>query len=269
MAIDRGKYLILGVGVHALDYDAAVEQIIQAAQQHEPLAASALAVHGVMTGAQDRVQRYRLNRLDLVLPDGQPVRWALNWLHRTRLPERVYGPTLMLKLCERAAVDDLPIYLYGSRLETLESLAANLRAKYPGLVIAGRQPSYFRQVSPDEKQQIAHTINQSGARLVFVGLGCPRQETWVYEYRDLLPMPLIAVGAAFDFHAGTVSQAPAWMQRRGLEWLYRLSREPRRLWKRYLLLNPAYLALLFLQATRLHVLKAEDAMPPEGEMNYG
>ncbi|MBZ0316409.1 MAG: WecB/TagA/CpsF family glycosyltransferase [Anaerolineae bacterium] len=267
--IDHGKYNVLGVEINAIDYAAAVERIISAARTQQPLTVTALAVHGVMTGVLDKTHRYRLNRLDLVTPDGQPVRWALNWLHKTGLMDRVYGPTLTLKLCERVASENLPIYLYGSQPETLNQLAQNLTRQFPGLKIAGMQPSFFRQVTADEKLQIATKIQASGAKMVFVGLGCPRQETWVYEYRDLLSMPLLAVGAAFDFHAGTLSQAPAWMQKRGLEWFYRLTREPTRLWKRYLLLNPLYLWLLFLQVTRLRINDPADATAPTEEMRYG
>lgn len=267
--IDHSKYNVLGVEINAIDYAAAVERIISAAQTQQPLAVTALAVHGVMTGVLDKTHRYRLNRLDLITPDGQPVRWALNWLHKTRLLDRVYGPTLTLKLCERAAAENLPIYLYGSQPKTLDQLAQNLTCQFPGLKIAGVQSSFFRQVTVDEKLQIAAKIQASGAKMVFVGLGCPRQETWVYEYRDLLSMPLLAVGAAFDFHAGTVSQAPAWMQKRGLEWFYRLTREPSRLWKRYLLLNPLYLWLLFLQVTHLKISNPDDATAPTEELRYG
>lgn len=267
--MDGGKHNILGVQINAIDYATAVERILSAAHAQQPLAVSALAVHGVMTGVLDKTQRYRLNRLDLITPDGQPVRWALNWMYKTGLTDRVYGPTLTLHLCQQAAAENLPIYLYGSQPETLDKLAQNLICQFPGLQIAGIQSSFFRRVTADEKLQIAAQIQASGAKMVFVGLGCPRQETWVYEYRDLLSMPLIAVGAAFDFHAGTVSQAPAWMQKQGLEWFYRLTREPSRLWKRYLLLNPLYLGLLFLQATRLRINNPADAIAPIDEMRYG
>src|SRR5687768_17055130 len=199
--IDYGKQNLLGISIDAVDYEAAVEKIITAAHNRTPFGVSALAVHGVMTGVQDPSHGYRLNQLDLVVPDGQPVRWALNWLYGLHLRDRVYGPTLTLKVCERAAREELSLYLYGSRPEVLETFASNLQTRFPGLVIAGMQPSRFRQVSATEQQEIAADIRDSGASIVFVGLGCPRQETWVYENRDLLPMPLLAVGAAFDFHA--------------------------------------------------------------------
>ncbi len=267
--LDFGKQNVLGVGIDAVDYESAVEIITAAARDKRPLAVSALAVHGVMTGALDPVHRHRLNKLDLVVPDGQPVRWAMSWLYDVNLPERVYGPTLTLKVCERAAKENLSIYLYGSRREVLEKFEANLKKKFPELKIAGKQPSRFRQVTSDEQIEIAETIKKSGASIVLVGLGCPRQETWVFEYRTLLPMPLLAVGAAFDFHAGTVPQAPEWFQERGLEWLFRFVQEPKRLWKRYAYLNPLYLLLLVLQLTKIRTLPLEDTVSPPGQMRFG
>lgn len=267
--LDFGKQNILGVRINAVDYDAAVEKIISAASDRQPLAVSALAVHGVMTGALDATHRHRLNRLDLVVPDGQPVRWAMNWLYRVKLPDRVYGPTLTLRVCERAARENLSIYIYGSRTEVLEKFSVNLKKKYPALKIAGSQPSRFRQVTADEQTEIVETIRKSGASIVLIGLGCPRQEIWAFENRDLLSMPLLAVGAAFDFHAGTVAQAPAWFQNRGLEWLYRFAQEPRRLWKRYALLNPLYLLLIALQWTKLRTPMPEDSARPTSQMRFG
>jgi exopolysaccharide biosynthesis WecB/TagA/CpsF family protein len=249
--IDRGKHNVLGVRIDAVDYEGAVARIVEAARQRRPLAVSALAVHGVMTGVLDAAQRHRLNRLDLVAPDGQPVRWALNLLHGAGLPDRVYGPNLMLRVCARAAEEGLPIFLYGATEEILADLRTSLLKRFWGLKIAGSRPSAFRQLSAEEQAKVADTIRASGAALTFVGLGCPRQEAWVFEMREALPMPLLAVGAAFAFHAGRLPQAPPRMQAVGLEWLYRLVREPLRLWRRYLLLNPLYVSLLLLQATRL------------------
>ncbi len=267
--IDLGKQNILGVGVSAVDYEAATEMITQAALDRRPFAVSALAVHGVMTGALDAVHRHRLNRLDLVVPDGQPIRWAMKWLHKVALSDRVYGPELTLRVCARAEREGLSIYLYGSQSEVLEKLQANLHTKFPGLKIAGSQPSRFRQVTAEEQAEIAADIRSSGASIVFVGLGCPRQETWVFEYRELLSMPLLAVGAAFDFHAGTVSQAPSWIQRNGFEWLYRFVQEPRRLWKRYTVLNIQYIVLIAMQWAKLRTMAIENTVPPTVEMRFG
>lgn len=238
------KLPILGVGISALESDAAVELVLAAARDRRPLTVSCSAVHSVMEGALDPEHRHRLNELDLVLPDGQPVRWALGWRHGVRLTNRVYGPDFMLAVCARAAEEGIPIFLYGSKNEILDPLATNLRRRYPELVVAGSKPSAFRKLSEAEQIAIASEIRESGAGVVFVGLGCPRQEIWAYENAGLIGLPLIAVGAAFDFHAGAIAQAPGWMQRSGFEWLFRLGQEPGRLWKRYLYLNPLYLWFL-------------------------
>lgn len=269
VAIDAGKQNVLGIRVDAVDYQAAVNKIITAAQQQKKLSVSALAVHGVMTGVLDQTHRYRLNRIDLVCPDGQPVRWALNLLYKTKLPDRVCGPVLMLQVCEQAAQEGLPIYLYGSRPEVLATLIKNLTNRFPKLIIAGSQPSKFRQVSPQEKQEIVEQIRSSGAALTFVGLGCPRQEVWVYEYGEQLGMPALAVGAAFDFHAGNLSLAPELLQKWGLEWFYRLIQEPRRLWKRYVFLNPLYVSLFTLQFLKIVYFDPTNARPPVEERRYG
>jgi N-acetylglucosaminyldiphosphoundecaprenol N-acetyl-beta-D-mannosaminyltransferase len=267
--IDQGKREILGVLVDAIDYEAAVERVRQAAEAKRALGATALAVHGVMTGVLDRVHCYRLNHLDMVVPDGQPVRWALNLLYGAKLSDRVYGPTLMLKICAMAAVCELPIFLYGSKPEVLAALSDQLRQNFPDLIIAGGRPSQFRRLSEDEQLAIADTIRKSGAAITFVGLGCPRQEVWVYEHLKHLDMPVLAVGAAFDFHAGLLPQAPPVMQRLGLEWLFRLVQEPRRLWRRYLLLNPAYLTLLCLRMLGVPLTRAASAKPPTQLLRYG
>jgi len=266
--ISRGKRNVLGVSVDVIDYESAVDQIIRAAKDRRSFAVTALAVHGVMTGAMDPEQRFRLNHFDLAVPDGQPVRWALNLLHSAHLSDRLYSPTLMLRLCERCAKEGLPIYLYGSNAQVLGKLQQRLKSSFPSLRISGAQPSRFRRVTAAEKTEIVQEIHHSGAQIVFAGLGCPRQEVWAYEYRDALKIPVVAVGAAFDFHAGTIPQAPTSLQRAGLEWAYRLAREPRRLWRRYALLNPVYVAMVAAQATGLRNFD-ESGTSPTSEMNYG
>jgi N-acetylglucosaminyldiphosphoundecaprenol N-acetyl-beta-D-mannosaminyltransferase len=249
--IDRGKHSVLGVLVDVIDYEAATAKVLAAAREQRPFALTALAVHGVMTGVQDRAQGARLNAFDVVTPDGQPVRWALNSLHGAGLAERVYGPTLTLEVLRGCAAEGLPVYLYGSTTGTLDRLVPRLTELFPALKIAGVEPSKFRDVHPGEDVDIAERIRASGARVVLVGLGCPRQETFGYAMRPLIDAPLLAVGAAFDYHAGLLRKPPAWMQKYGLEWLWRLGLEPGRLWKRYLLLNPAYLSRLAAQKLRL------------------
>jgi len=267
--IDAGKRNILGVQVNIVDYEGAVTRIVAAAKDKQPLGVSALAVHGVMTGALDPVHRYRLNHLELVLPDGQPVRWALNIIHKAKLHDRVYGPKTTLMVCERAAQEGLPIYLYGSRPVVLEALIKNLTDKFPGLIIAGYQPSKFRQTTPEEKLEVIQQIKASGAAITLVGLGCPRQEVWAYEYTQQLSMPVMAVGAAFDFHAGLLSSSPKFLADLGLEWFYRLLVEPRRLWKRYLFLNPLYVWMFLLQWLKIRKYDPADAVRPDQDMLYG
>lgn len=267
--IDQGKRNLLGVLVNVVDYEAATERIIEAAKAGGPLGVTALAVHGVMTGVLDESHRHRLNRLDLVLPDGQPVRWALNLLHRSGLRDRVYGPKLTLWVCRKAEEEGLPIYLYGSTPETLASLGNGLVRHLPGLKIAGARPSKFRRITAEEKRQVIEDIRGSGAKILLVGLGCPRQEVWTYEYRPSLSMPILAVGAAFDFHAGSLRQAPEVLQRLGLEWAFRLCAEPKRLWRRYLFLNPYYVWLVFCQLAHLKRFDPDSAPIPAQELNYG
>ncbi len=266
---DLDKHNVLGVRVNAIDYDGAVSRVIQSAQSGTPMAVTALAVHGVMTGVKDKDHRYRLNDFDLVCPDGQPVRWALNWVHRCNLKDRVYGPTLTLKICEAAAKHDVPIFLFGATDEMLDKFSENLGQKYDGLRIVGKRSSRFRTITPEECDELANEIKQSGAKICFVGLGCPRQEVFAYEMRERLQMPLIAVGAAFAFHAGTLAQAPPWMQKRGLEWLFRLVKEPGRLWKRYLTTNPAFLTRLVLQKLGLWRARTDTGTKPAKEILFG
>lgn len=267
--IDLGKRNVLGINVNAIDYEAAVDRIMQSAKAKRSMAVTALAVHGVMTGVNDPDHQYRLNQFDLVCPDGQPVRWALNQLHGCDLRDRVYGPELTLRLCQAAAEEDVPVFLFGATDEMLEAFEQKLGAKFDGLKVAGRQSSRFRTLQADECDQLADQINRSGAGLCFVGLGCPRQEVFAYEMRNRINMPLIAVGAAFAFHAGMLAQAPPWMQRNGLEWFYRLTKEPGRLWKRYATTNPAFASRAMLQKLGLYKADPDSGTPPQTEVRFG
>jgi exopolysaccharide biosynthesis WecB/TagA/CpsF family protein len=265
---DLGKRNVLGVLVDALDYDAAVRRIISAAHADRGFAVTALAVHGVMTGVGSAEHRHRLNRFDLVTPDGQPVRWALNFLHRTKLTDRVYGPNLMRRVCKAAGEQGHPVYLYGSTQTTVDALAERVHADF-GVTVAGREPSKFRPLHRDEKLALVQRVRDSGAKILFVGLGCPRQEVFVYEYRNHVRMPVIAVGAAFDYLSGLLPEPPAWLQRRGLQWAYRFAQQPRRLFVRYAVLNPAYLALLAAQKLHIWEPDPDETDEPDVELSYG
>lgn len=246
-ALSTPRNSILGIHIHATDYTTATDTIVAAAKEKRTFGASALAVHGVMTGVTNAIHRGRLNSLEYLVPDGQPVRWALNWIHQSNLSDRVYGPFLTKALCARAEQEGLRVFFYGSDEATLAELRQKLSELYPQLIIAGMQPSRFRRATGAEWQADVTLLREAAPDIVFCGLGCPRQEIWVYEMREYISVPLVAVGAAFPFLAGKLEMAPPWMQRRGLEWFYRLSREPLRLWRRYLLFNPMFLIGVCLQ----------------------
>ena len=261
------KKNLIGILVDAVERSDAVEQVLTAAEQERPFAVSAIAVHGIMTGVLDATHRYRLNRLELVVCDGQPVRWALNLLYHSGPSMRVYGPELMRLITMGAAKRRIPVFFFGSTQDVLDKMRSNLLLRYPDLLIAGMEPSTFAQVAPEAANALAARIRASGAKIVFVGLGCPRQEVWAYEYRERIGLPIVAVGAAFPFAAETLPQAPHWMQERGLEWLFRLCTEPRRLWRRYLVLSPMYLALVFCQWLGFSF--RQEGIEPAKEILYG
>jgi N-acetylglucosaminyldiphosphoundecaprenol N-acetyl-beta-D-mannosaminyltransferase len=202
---------------------------------------TAAAVNLIMSARDDPDTMRAVLGATLAVPDGQPLVWALRLLGHKRAT-RVYGPDLMERYCAHAAAQGTPIYLYGGRSkEALGLLCERLSERFPGLHIVGGWSPPFRPLTPAERERVVAEIDGSGAQVVWVGTGQPKQELWMHEMRPRLSAPLlVGVGAAFDFHAGIVSQAPAWMQRNGLEWLYRLSREPRRLWRRYASQNPRF-----------------------------
>ncbi len=265
--LDHQKHSVLGVLVNATDYDHAVDSIMDAAREKRPFAVSALAVHGVMTGVMAGAHKFRLNAFELIVPDGQPVRWALNLMYKAGLKDRVYGPELTLRVLGRAAELGLPVYLYGATNEMLAALKQSVYRRYPGIVIAGSEPSKFGHLTEQECVELARRIEDSGAAIMLVGLGCPRQEVFAYEMRRHLNMPMLAVGAAFAFIGGSVKQAPKVMQDYGLEWLFRLIQEPRRLWNRYLVLNSYFSVLLIGQIFGLRYNSRGEA--PIGEVRYG
>jgi exopolysaccharide biosynthesis WecB/TagA/CpsF family protein len=245
--VNKGRHSILGVAVDAVDYCEVETEVVASARTGRWFGVAAVPVHGVMSAVLDPVFAGTLAATSMNVPDGQPVRWALRWLHQVSLDDRVYGPTLMLRVCARAAEEGLPIYLFGSTPETLVALRRSLGDRFPKLTIAGAAVGPRGEGAGEPQEADLAAIRSSGARIVFVALGCPKQEHWMVATRGRLDLPVLAVGAAFDFHAGTLRQAPPVLQRLGLEWAFRLAMEPRRLWKRYALLNPAYLGLLGLQ----------------------
>lgn len=233
---------ILTTRVDGTSYGDACDRIAHWATTGQSCYVVAANVHVVMTAYGDPAYQRVLAQAALVTPDGMPLVWGLRWLG-LKGQTRVYGPDLMLAWCDRAAQLGLPIYLYGGREAVLVALHARLLARFPTLAIAGTHAPPFRPLTPGEEAADLARIRDSGARVIFVGLGCPKQEFWMARQGGQLGGVMIGVGAAFDFHSGAVSQAPRWIMALGLEWLYRFSQEPRRLWRRYLVNNPAFVVL--------------------------
>ncbi len=244
------KQLVVSVGISKTSYREVVELCAQWAVERRSAEHTGAAryicvtsVHGIMMAHDDPEIAKVLNEADIVTPDGMPVVWALRSFG-CKSQQRVYGPTLMLEICRMAAESGLRIFLYGGYEETLPMLEARLRERFPSLLIAGSYSPPFRPLIEAEDQKIQRQIRASDPDIIFVGISTPKQEKWMHEHRHCFPgVSMIGVGAAFDFHAGRTRQAPGWMQRNGLEWLFRLGVEPARLWKRYLLITPRFLPL--------------------------
>jgi len=232
---------VLGVPLALTDYERTIEWMDATIATGRRGYVCVAAVHTVMACQEDPELRAAVLGSDLTVPDGQPLVWAMNALGHD-LSSRVYGPDLMARYCERAALTGARMFLYGGRNQgALVQLALNLRTRYPGLNIVGGYAPPFRALTAEEEGFVLDEINRSQADVVWVGIGVPKQEKWMAAMRDRLRAPvLVGVGAAFDFHAGLVSQAPRWMQSMGLEWAYRLLQEPGRLWRRYLRYNPRF-----------------------------
>lgn len=233
---------IIGVHVNITDYFCSAYVVSEWASRRESRYICIANVHTLME-AHDSPEFARVvNGADLVVPDGMPLVWMMR-LKGARDQQRVYGPTLMLRVLETAASEGIPVGFYGGKPDVVESLVKRMQARYEGLSVAYSFSPPYRELSQQEDDEIIHNINRSGARILFVGLGCPKQEIWMAKHRGRVKAVMLGVGAAFDFHAGVKPQAPAWMQKSGLEWLFRLLAEPRRLWKRYLYHNPRFVVL--------------------------
>jgi N-acetylglucosaminyldiphosphoundecaprenol N-acetyl-beta-D-mannosaminyltransferase len=230
-----------GVRVDPLSMDAAVDVVTACAAARRPLAVHLVNAYTLSLAVRDDAFRALLDDGDLNLPDGTPLVWIGRRAGLPDLTARVYGPDLTVALCDRGRTHGLRHYLYGASPEVVEGFAAELRRRFPGIEIVGVESPPFRALSDDEQDALVARVQGSGANVVWVGLGTPKQDHFVEAFRDRLGVPVLAVGAAFDFLAGAKKMAPRWMQERGLEWLYRLLSEPRRLWKRYLVGNLVFL----------------------------
>ncbi|MBX3427099.1 MAG: WecB/TagA/CpsF family glycosyltransferase [Pirellulales bacterium] len=234
---------LFGVKVSLAGPDEVVGAIMHLAERRASAIVDFMGVHGLTTAQSDAQFRSALNQFDIVACDGQPVRWALNWYFGAGINRRVYGPDTTLRVCEEAARRGLGVYLYGGKPEVLAALERNLAARIPELNVVGAESPPFRPLTDEEHAAVDCRVADSGAAIVLIGLGCPKQELFAAAHRDGMPAVQLCVGAAFDFHAGVLKMAPAWMQHAGLEWFFRLCCEPRRLWKRYLVGNTKFIAM--------------------------
>jgi N-acetylglucosaminyldiphosphoundecaprenol N-acetyl-beta-D-mannosaminyltransferase len=242
---------VLGVRISCLTLGSTVEEVSGWVDRGEHRYVCVTGVHGVMECQRDPQLLQIHNRSGLTTPDGMPMVWSARWAGRREV-SRVYGPDLMLAMLPRAVERGWSSFFYGGGPGTAELLASQLSSRFPGLRVAGTITPPFRPLTPQEDADAVQAINDSGAQLVWVGLSTPKQEHWMAAHVGrLLANALFGVGAAFDLHAGTVPQAPPWMQRSGLEWTYRLGREPRRLWRRYLRNNPAFVLSVLARPPRL------------------
>lgn len=246
-----GRVDVLGTPVSAIDMPAAVGEIERWIRDGERHYVCVTGVHGIMESRRDpELQRIHAEA-GLVTPDGMPAVWCAHWAG-ARHVQRVYGPDLMLAVLARAEQEGWRSFFYGGKEGVPELLAARLRERFPRLEVAGGYSPPFRPLTADEQDDVVRRIKAARPQLVWVGLSTPKQERWMAELRPRLSAPaLLGVGAAFDIHAGLLPQAPPWMQRRGLEWAYRVYREPQRLWRRYLRNNPAFVAAVLRRPPRL------------------
>ena len=232
---------VLGVPIAMVDYDRAIAVMDHLIDRRGRGYVCAAPVHALMVAQDDPEMLAALRGSTMVVPDGMPVVWAANLLGE-KLEDRVYGPELMLRYCAHSAERGHRVWLYGGRDQgSLVQLALSLRREHPGIQVVGGYSPPFRPLSSEEEATVARQINEARPDVLWVGIGVPKQEKWMAHIRERLDVPVMcAVGAAFDFHAGRISQAPAWMQDRGLEWTYRIAQEPRRLLPRYLYFNPRF-----------------------------
>jgi exopolysaccharide biosynthesis WecB/TagA/CpsF family protein len=248
------KRLVFGVPVSVADLEETCDAILQAARQRSSAAVSAFSVHALIEAATTPDLAKKVSHFAMVTPDGQPVRWAVNLLCNAQLKRSVQGYEIMLRTCELAAAEGVSIYLYGGAPKTVELLAVKLQQAFPMLRIAGIESPPFRSLTRPEDDAMVERVNSSGAGLMFLGLGCPKQDHFAAAHLDRIDAVQLCVGAAFDFLAGTKPMAPEWMQNHGLAWVYRLYQEPGRLWKRYLVTNSTFLFKLACELVRKKLL---------------
>jgi len=242
----RRRLNIIGVPIDALTWHQALDCLLEWSSRKDSKVVCIANSHSLVLAREDIEFRRIISECEMATPDGMPLVWMLRRLGAND-QTRIDGPELMWRYCAEAGRRGVSVFLYGSTEDTLVKLRHELKAAFPGLLIAGIHSPPFRPLTSEEDSAVVEAINASGAGLVFVGLGCPRQERWMHEHRERVLAVMVGVGAAFDFHAGTMSRAPEWMRSIGLEWLFRLGQEPRRLWRRYLECNTKFVIYAMMQ----------------------
>jgi N-acetylglucosaminyldiphosphoundecaprenol N-acetyl-beta-D-mannosaminyltransferase len=237
------KYPVLGLGISELTFDDTINLLLDAAATRQKMRVNFCTVNNIVEANRDPEFRAQMGTSEIVAPDGMPLVWLGRLLGRR--VERVCGPDLLPALCDGSREFGYQHFFYGGAEGVAERLANNLQGRFPGLQVAGTYSPPFRPMTAEEDERIIAQINRARPDFVWVGLGAPKQDVWLATHQSRLQAPiLLAVGAAFDFHSGKLRRAPKWMQRVGLEWLFRLAKEPRRLWRRYLIGNTLFVLYL-------------------------
>jgi N-acetylglucosaminyldiphosphoundecaprenol N-acetyl-beta-D-mannosaminyltransferase len=244
---------VIGFSVATNPFAEQIDLIMHWGQQRLSRVVCVANVHMLMEARWNETFAKVLSQADLLTPDGMPLVWTLNLLRKST-HDRVAGMYILREVCERASVSGLPVYFLGTDELTLGKMRQRLHKEYPNLTIAGMEPLPFRPLTPEEDAQVVKDINASQAGIVFVALGCPKQEIWMYQHRSKIKAAMVGIGGVFPIYAGIKKHAPAWVQDSGLEWLYRLTQEPGRLWQRYFRTIPpfVYLSVKQVVVTRLH-----------------
>lgn len=236
----RERYRVVSLDVDRCTHKSAVERVVGLAKSGQGSYVCFGTVHMIMESVDSPAFGARVNAADMIVPDGMPTVW-MQRLQKAKNPERVRANDLMMMLLARAEKEGLKVGFYGGRREVIEAILERSGRDHPNLKIAYAFSPPFRPLTPEEDAEITSKIKESGTQILFMGLGCPKQENWMAEHKDRLACVMLGVGASFDFYAGNVKESPAWLGRLGLEWLYRLTQEPKRLWHRYLVLNPRFM----------------------------
>lgn len=236
----RKRFRVVSLDVDVVSHDSAVDRVIQLAETGSGSYVCFGTVHMIMESVESPDFGLRVNAADMIVPDGMPTVW-MQRLQKAKDPERVRANDLMMLLMARAEESEITVGFYGGRQEVIDAILERARREHPRLEISYAYSPPFRPLTAEEDDEITADIDASGAQILFMGLGCPKQENWMAEHKDRLRCVMLGVGASFDFYAGNVKESPAWLGRLGLEWLYRLTQEPKRLWRRYLILNPRFM----------------------------